>query len=51
MPAEIIHESHGLTIKKNERNRFSIVSLYYFADPSKRSPEWEVEAHAGMSEA
>ena len=48
---EIIHQQHGLTIKRNPKNKFVVATLYYFADPDKRSPEWEAEARTGMSEA
>jgi len=51
LPAEILHESEGLQIRRNEKNRFTVVSLRYTADPAKRSPEWAKEAHEGMSEA
>ncbi len=57
---EIIYESEykdaktglpGLTIKRNDKNKFIICSLYYFADPAKRDPKWEEEARAGMPDA
>jgi hypothetical protein len=51
MPVEIIHESEGLFIRRNEKNRFTIVTLLFGADPAKRSPDWAREAHEGMSEA
>lgn len=41
----------GLTIRKNPRNQFCVVSLYYFADPAKRSDAWEKAARAGMTRA
>ena len=47
----ILHESQGLTIKKNAKNGFVVVSLLYFADPAKRNPSWEEEAKAGLSDA
>jgi hypothetical protein len=47
---EILHESEGLTIRRNAKNRFTVVTLRYTADPAKRSPEWRTEAHQGMSE-
>lgn len=47
----IIHESQGLTIKQNDKNQFIVVSLFFYADPDKRSPEWEKEARAGISPA
>lgn len=47
----ILHEQNGLRIAENPKNGFCVVTLYYFADPSKRSAEWEAEARAGMSEA
>jgi hypothetical protein len=48
---EELHSQEGLTIRKNRKNKFCIVSLYYFADPTKRSKEWEEEARHGLSEA
>lgn len=42
---------HGLTIRKNPRNQFCVVSLYFFADPVKRAPAWEAAARAGMTRA
>ncbi len=47
----ILHEQTGLQIRKNERNKFTVVRLHYTADPAKRSPEWKEEAKAGMREA
>jgi hypothetical protein len=41
----------GLLIRKNSKNKFAIASLYFFADPSKRSEEWQAEAFAGMTPA
>jgi hypothetical protein len=51
MPSEILHEQVGLKIRRNGNNRFVIAELDYFADPAKRSPEWEAEARSGMSAA
>jgi len=48
---EVLHEQQGLIIKKNPLNKFCVVSLYYYADPDKRGPEWEEEARYGMSDA
>lgn len=48
---EILHEQTGLKIRRNVNNRFVIVELDYFADPAKRSKEWEAEAKSGMSAA
>lgn len=48
---EIIHEQQGLKIRRNTNNRFVVCELDYFADPAKRSPEWEAEARAGMTAA
>lgn len=48
---EILHESTGLKIVRNTKNRFIVCSLHYTADPSKRSPEWRAEAIAGMNPA
>lgn len=50
VPPEILHESTGLTIKRNTKNKFVVCTLFYFADPAKRSPEWEAEARTGMNE-
>lgn len=49
--AKILHDSEGLIIHQNPKNHFVIVSLYYNADPAKRSPEWESEAKAGLTDA
>lgn len=48
---EILHEQQGLKIRRNKNNRFVVVELDYFADPAKRSKEWEEEAKSGMSAA
>lgn len=48
---EILHEQTGLKIRRNANNRFIVAELDYFADPAKRSPEWEAEAKAGMTTA
>jgi hypothetical protein len=48
---QILHEQTGLKIRRNDNNRFVICELDYFADPSKRSKEWEDEAKAGMTAA
>lgn len=48
---EVLHESTGLRIVKNDINRFCVVTLHYTADPVKRTPEWEREAKAGMRPA
>lgn len=49
--SEILHEQLGLKIRRNSNNRFVIAELDYFADPAKRSPEWEAEAKSGMTAA
>lgn len=49
--AEILHESTGLTIHRNENNKFVVCTLYYFADPAKRREEWIRTAKAGMTPA
>lgn len=48
---EILHEQQGLKIRRNSNNRFVVVELDYFADPAKRTREWEEEARSGMSAA
>jgi hypothetical protein len=48
---EVLHESTGLRIVKNDTNRFCIASLHYTADPAKRSKLWKQEAMAGMPPA
>jgi hypothetical protein len=48
---EILHESEGLRIRRNRKNGFVVVTLFYFADPAKRSPEWREEAKSGLSGA
>ena len=47
----ILHESEGLTIRRNAINQFCVVSLYFWADPAKRSEEWKKESQAGMHPA
>jgi len=49
--AEILHESYGLTIKRNAKNRFVVASLYYYADPAKRKEEWIKTVKAGMTQS
>ncbi len=48
-PPILLHEQEGLRIVKNQGNQFCIVTLFYNADPSKRSPEWFREASAGLT--
>lgn len=48
---EILHESTGLKIVRNEVNRFIVATLHYTADPVKRTPDWIAEAKAGMRPA
>lgn len=48
---QLLHESQGLKIVKNDRNKFCVVTLHYTADPNKRSPAWKAEAMAGLSAA
>lgn len=48
---ELLHEQEGLRIVKNDKNRFTVVTLHFTADPAKRSPEWKAEAAAGMHPA
>lgn len=48
---EIIHEQTGLKIRRNANNKFVVCELDYFADPAKRSPEWEAEAKEGLTAA
>jgi hypothetical protein len=47
---EILHESTGLTIKRNAKNRFVVATLYYYADPAKRKEEWIKTVKAGMTQ-
>ena len=47
----ILHESQGLSIKRNDRNGFTVCRLHYTADPRKRSDEWKAAAQRGMSSA
>ena len=49
--ADILHEQHGLKITRNVNNRFVVVELDYYADPAKRTSEWEAEAKSGMPAA
>lgn len=48
---KILHTSEGLTIKKNDHNGFCVITLFYTADPAKRSEEWLREARSGLSDA
>ena len=45
---EVLYEGEGITIKRNPKNRFVVVSLFYWADPAKRSEEWKQESQFGM---
>ena len=49
--AEILHEGTGITIHRNPKNRFVIATLFYYADPAKRKPEWAQTVKAGMTES
>lgn len=49
--SEVIHESEGLRIVENEKNKFTVCWLYYYADPQKRSEAWVETKRAGLSEA
>ena len=46
---QILHDSEGLKIKRNDKNSFIVVTLRYDADPSKRGSEWLREAQAGLT--
>lgn len=48
---ELIHESEGLRIVRNVKNKFVVAWLNYRADPAKRSKAWEEEARAGLTDA
>lgn len=48
---EIIHEEQGLRIRRNDTNRFTVVTLHFMADPSKREAWWAEEAARGMPQA
>lgn len=39
----------GLAIRRNEKNRFAVILLDYFADPLKRNPEWIKAERARIS--
>lgn len=39
----------GLAFRRNEKNRFAVVLLDYFADPLKRDPEWIKAERARIS--
>lgn len=39
----------GFKIRRNEKNRFAVVELDYYADPLKRSPEWIKAERARIS--
>lgn len=44
----LLHEQQGLKIVDNDKNKFTVVTLHYTADPAKRSEAWREEAAAGM---
>lgn len=48
---KILHQSIGLNVRVNAKNKFCVVTLHHTADPKKRSEEWRAEAAAGMSPA
>jgi len=48
---QILHEQHGLTIRRNPKNKFVVCRLHYSADPVKDTPEWEQEARMGIDNA
>lgn len=39
----------GLEVWKNRLNGFTIVDLYYYADPVKATPEWKVKNYAMLA--
>ena len=39
-----------LPVVKNPKNKFTVVTVHYSADPEKNTPEWIAEAKAGLSE-
>jgi hypothetical protein len=41
-------DTPAMRIKLNDVNKFCTISWLYFADPAKRSAEWESEAMAGI---
>jgi hypothetical protein len=47
----ILHQSIGLNVRINSKNKFCVATLHHTADPRKRSEEWRAEAAAGMSPA
>ena len=47
--SELLYESTGLTIRRNDKNKFCVVSLYYYADPDKADPRWAETVKAGMT--
>jgi hypothetical protein len=51
MPAKVLYEQEGLTVRKNGANDFCVIRLHYTADPNKRSAEWKKAAMAGMRTA
>lgn len=46
---DLLHESTGLRIVRNDINRFVVCTLHHTADPAKRAPEWRKEASWGMT--
>ena len=46
--AEVFHESKGLTIWRNIKNRLWCARIHYTADPARRTAEWAEQAKEGM---
>lgn len=46
---QLLHQSTGLKIVKNDHNQFVVATLHHTADPAKRSEEWRREAAAGLT--
>lgn len=48
---QVLHDSQGLRIHINPKNKFCIVRLHYTADPAKRGEAWRAEAKSGLTDA
>ena len=46
-----MYEQNGLTIKKNDKNKVVVITLFFYADPLKAKPQWIKAASVGMSKA
>lgn len=51
MYAKVEDLARGIKAWSNPQNGFRVVELHFEADPKKRTPEYEIEVHKGISHA